>query len=91
MSEETKPPTTTDAVTEQDKGRCAPAPGSAARLIAELVSRSVETFYYARAYEDLRNNPKDVRDRYEKWLKGRIAQILEAPPNAEVSSGAKTP
>jgi hypothetical protein len=28
MSEETKPPTTTDAVTEQDKGRCAPALGS---------------------------------------------------------------
>ena len=28
MTEETKPPTTTDGVTEQDKGRCAPAPGS---------------------------------------------------------------
>ena len=29
MSEETKPPTTSDVVTEQDKGRCAPASGSA--------------------------------------------------------------
>lgn len=29
MNEETKPPTTEDVVTEQDKGRCAPAPGSA--------------------------------------------------------------
>jgi hypothetical protein len=29
MNEETKLPTTTDAVTEQDKGRCAPALGSA--------------------------------------------------------------
>jgi hypothetical protein len=28
MTEETKPLTTTDGVTEQDKGRCAPAPGS---------------------------------------------------------------
>jgi hypothetical protein len=32
MSEETEPPTTTDAMTEQDKGRCAPAPGSAIAL-----------------------------------------------------------
>ena len=31
MNEETKLPTTTDAVTEQDKGRCARAPGSANR------------------------------------------------------------
>ena len=28
MNEETKPPTTTDVVTGQDKDRCAPAPGS---------------------------------------------------------------
>ena len=30
MNEETKPPTTTDVVTERDKGRCAPALGYAA-------------------------------------------------------------
>lgn len=32
MNEESKPTTTSDVVTEQDKGRCAPAPGSATAL-----------------------------------------------------------
>jgi hypothetical protein len=32
MSKETTPPTTSDVVTEQDKGRCAPAPGSELKL-----------------------------------------------------------
>jgi len=35
MNEEIKPPTTTNVVTEQDKGRCAPALGSAAEVCVE--------------------------------------------------------
>ncbi len=41
MNEETKPPTTSDAVTEQDKGRCAPAPGWPASLIAHWPNQDV--------------------------------------------------
>ena len=39
MNEETKPSTTTDAVTEQDKGRCALAPGSESLITAMLESQ----------------------------------------------------
>jgi hypothetical protein len=36
MSEETKHTTTTDVVTEKDKGRCAPAPGSGCSCAARI-------------------------------------------------------
>jgi hypothetical protein len=38
MNEATKPPTTIDLATEQDKGRCAPAPGSAIGTATRVVS-----------------------------------------------------
>jgi hypothetical protein len=44
MSEETKLQTTTDVVTEQDKGRCAPAPGSAESLATAIASDLLTPF-----------------------------------------------
>ena len=47
MNEETKLPTTRDCETEKDKGRCAPAPGSAIREAHEALDRLPQDFAHA--------------------------------------------
>lgn len=58
MNEENKPPTTSDAVTEQDKGRCAPAPGSATAIFREWQGTLQEA---DKAVEELQRERANLR------------------------------
>jgi hypothetical protein len=66
MSEETKPPITSDVVTEQDKGRCALAPGSASRLAATQTELAAAFTEWERRY---REEPDRFMSEASKLLK----------------------
>jgi hypothetical protein len=77
MSEETKPPTTIDVMTEQDKGRCA-QPGT--------ITLEDATYRWQRAMDVLKRYPeaRQFRELRKKWSKVynrrmKLEEQLEMP------------
>ena len=86
MTEETKPLTTTDGVTEQDKGRCAPAPGSATDVAHQWLKKQREDWH-----GHISIWTPQIKDQYHRDLGLLVDFVTDCWPNSEVSSGAKNP
>jgi hypothetical protein len=56
-----------------------------AGLVARLVARSGNTRHYVYAHEDFRNDPLEVREKYERWLEGEVSEILKAVKEGELA------
>jgi hypothetical protein len=79
MSEETKHPNTPNVMTEQDKGRCAPALGSEtdwAQMSGYLAAESLKVRMAGCAW---------IADNLKKW--STMAMQQAQSPNTKVSSG----
>jgi hypothetical protein len=86
MNEETKPPTTSDAVTEQDKGRCAPAPGSV--LCVELPRRITGKWTRERTDAELTWLASDFQGTCNgERFNAEIRRRLEAPNTSNSATG----
>ena len=85
MSEEIKHPNTPDTMIEQDKGRCAPASGSAARpkvtpaagwVIARALKIASERADGLLVIEDIEAAIREHRKKYNEWRKQPNDQAL---------------
>jgi len=83
MSEETKLPTTQDAATAEDKGRCAPASGPAHVWVEETLREP--NFHVA--FGAVRTCERCGKRQTADYTAGRIGGPWVDAPNVEVSHG----
>jgi hypothetical protein len=87
MSKQTKHQNTPNVVTEKDKGRCAPAPGSASRLAATQTELAAAFTEWERRYREepdrfmseasklLKETPKSYGDACAPYLMQIIGEL----------------
>ena len=84
MSEEIKASETTDAATEQDKGRCAPAPGSARLKSALKAALNENDMLRAALYDIAAAKPGDRTTTGKRFNAARSAAVVLAFIGAEM-------